>query len=307
MHNVRLRAAIAALAVSALTLGTAALAAGPAASAGTMAEAGHAAAAAPAAPGAPADGGCQEVFQPPSSWVVVCGNGNTTGGGPGHGGHGGKYTCTLTPLSKAQISFFNLPKPPKGKKWAAITCPGKQPFGGITLVSGNGVPAVTPQELLQVAMNELTIPVLKPGTAPPRGREGLTGLPEWYWIPNGWRPVKVTVSAGPVYATVTATPDALSFDPGGGLGGSSCAGPGAAYRQGARTACSYTYNQSSATQPGGAYAASVTVTWRVTWTGWSPATGQVGGVLRGALPIAFPFALRVAEGQALVTGNGAGR
>jgi hypothetical protein len=25
------------------------------------------------------------------------------------------------------------------------------------------------------------------------------------------------------------------------------------------------------------------------------------------MPVAFPFALRVAEGQALVTGNGAGR
>jgi len=267
---------------------------------------GGAARAAAARAAAPAGGGCQEVFQPPHSWVVVCGNGTTTGGGPGKGG-GGKYTCTLTPLSKAQIKFLGLPDPPKGKKWAAITCPGKQPFGGVTLVSGAGVPAVTPQELLQVAESELTIPVLRPGTAPPRGREGLTGLPEWFWIPAGWRPVKVTVSAGPVYATVIATPDQLSFQPGGGLTGSGCAGPGTPYRKGATTACSYTYDQSSAGQPGGAYAASVTVTWRVTWTGWSPASGQVGGVLRGAMPVAFPFALRVAEGQALVTGDGAGR
>ncbi len=170
------------------------------------------------------------------------------------------------------------------------------------------MPAVTPQELLQVAESQLTIPVLKPGTAPPRGQEGLIGLPEWYWIPAGWQPGRRRrCRPGRSTRTVIATPDALSFQPGGGLAGSSCGGPGTAYRSGAATACSYTYSQSSAAQPGGAYAASVTVTWRVTWTGWSPATGQVGGVLRGALPIAFPFELRVAEGQALVTGNGAGR
>ncbi len=68
--------------------------------------------------------------------------------------------------------------------------------------------------------------------------------------------------------------------------------------------CSYTYSQSSATQQGGAYAASVTVTWRVTWAGFSPATGPVGGVLNAALPIADPFNLKVAEGQALVSGTG---
>ncbi|HEU5418156.1 MAG TPA: hypothetical protein VFV41_10745, partial [Streptosporangiaceae bacterium] len=195
----RLAAAAPALAVPALALLALAVpavtGAGPAASAGTAAAGARAAAAAAHEAAAPAGGGCQEVFQPPHSWVVVCGNGSTTGGSPGKGG-GGKYTCTLTPLSKAQIRFLRLPDPPRGKKWAAITCPGSQPFGGVTLVSDKGVPAVTPQELLQVAESELNIPVLKPGTAPPRGQEGLTGLPEWYWIRAGWRPVKVTVSAG---------------------------------------------------------------------------------------------------------------
>ena len=214
MLALRRRAARAALLIAPALAVIAVLGTAPAATAGAVGPAARLAAGLTAAPGG---GGCQEVFQPPHSWVVVCGNGSVTGGSPGHGGSG-KYTCTLTPLSKAQIKFFNLPDPPKGKKWAAITCPGKQPFGGITLVSGNGVPAVTPQELLQVAESELTIPVLKPGTAPPRGHEGLTGLPEWYWIPAGWQPVKVTVSAGPVYATVIATPDALSFQPGGGPG-----------------------------------------------------------------------------------------
>jgi hypothetical protein len=212
-------------------------------------------------------------------------------------------------LSKSQIAFLGLPPPPAGQKWGAITCPGRNPFGGVTLVSGNGTPAVTPQELLQVAESELRVPVLAPGTAPPLGKDGLVGLPEWFWVPAGqWHPVTVTVSAGPVWATLTATPSQLTFDPGGGLSGASCKGPGISYSAAraagqVTTACSYTFTQSSARQPGGAYPASVTVTWVVTWRGFSPAGGNVGGTVNAGLQIADPIAVRVAEGQALVTGR----
>jgi hypothetical protein len=250
---------------------------------------------------AASSGGCHEVFQPPNSWTVVCDNGSSSGGHAGTGG--GKFTCSVQLLTKAQVKFLGLPDPPKGEHWAAITCPGKQPFGGVTLVSRNGTPAVTPQELMEVARSELKVPVLRPATAPPLPRKGLVGLPEWYWIPNGWRPINVTVSAGPVWATVTATPVSLSFDAGGGQPGSSCTGPGAQYRRGGHTGCSYTYTQSSATQPGGRYAAAITVTWRVSWTG----SGGTGGLLDPGLQIAFPFSLQIAEGQALVTGTGVGQ
>jgi hypothetical protein len=232
----------------------------------------------------------------------VCSN---SSGGPGSGGGGGNqhYRCTLQPLDKNQVKFQGLPPPPRGKKWAAITCPGPSPFGGVTLVGGNGVPSVTPQDLLQIAEGELRVPWLVPGTAPPRNHKGLVGLPEWFWVPAArWRPVSVTVSAGPVWATVTATPVRLTFDPGGGLPATSCAGPGTPYS--ARAAprfnpCTYTYTQSSARQPGAAYQASVTVVWRVSWTG----SGVVGGVLNPGLPMPYPFALRIAEGQALVNGQ----
>ncbi len=112
--------------------------------------------------------------------------------------------------------------------------------------------------------------------------------------------MSVTASAAGVWATVTATPLRLTFYPGGGLGDSSCAGPGAAYSRvrAASTACTYTFGQSSALQPGGAYRASVAVTWRVTWTG----SGGSGGLINPAKQIGYPFALRVAEGQALVRG-----
>ena len=260
------------------------------------------------ASGRAAPNGCKEVFQPPSTWVVVCTNGGGTGGGGGGGAGGGKDPCTLQPLSADQIHFLGLPKAPKGEEWAAITCPGKQPFGGVTLVSkATGVPRITPRELMEVARGLLHIPATAPATAPPLRKDGLTGLPEWYWIPRGWGPVRSPrVTAGPVWAQVTATPVDLSFDPGGGLAGVSCHGPGTPYRGGRRTACSYTYRQSSATQPGGRYQAQIVVTWRVTWAGGVGAGTTDGGTLSAGLQEAYGFELRVAEGQALVTRSGAG-
>jgi hypothetical protein len=269
----------------------------------TVAAAVSGATAAQAAPGSGVPG-CHYTFVPPDSWQLQCSNGGGTPGGPGSGGSGGgsqKYACKLTPISAAQVRYLGLPPAPKGERWEAISCPGPSPFGGVTLVSKNGTPEVTPQELLQVAMGELKVPTLRPGTAPPLGRDGLVGLPEWFWIPRAeWHAVSVTVRAGPVWAEAVATPEQLTFYPGGGLAGASCAGPGAPYRaRSAAGSCWYTYAQSSALQPGHAYQASVTVTWRVTWFG----SGGTGGVVDAGLRVGYPFALRVAEAQALVTGR----
>ena len=278
------------------------------------------ASASPGAPGAapPGTGGCVTTFRPPHTWVVVCGAGGGTGGGGGGtggggtgGGGGGKVSCSLQPLSPAQISFLGLPPAPAGQEWAVITCPGTSPFGGVTLAAaGAAVPAVTPQELLQEVEGQLTLPALAAATAPPRGQDGLVGLPEWFWVPRAsWHPVATQrLQVGDVWAQVTATPQQLSFVPGGGLAGTSCPGPGTAFSSqdpDQTSDCSFTYDQSSATQDGGAYAAAVTVSWRVTWAGFSPATGPVGGVLNAGLQVADPVSLKVAEGQALVSGTGA--
>ena len=115
-------------------------------------------------------------------------------------------------------------------------------------------------------------------------------------------PGYVTVRAGPVWAMVTATPSRLTFDPGSALPPVSCIGPGTAYNAGRpaqqqHTDCSYTYEQPSAGQPENAFQASVTVTWRISWTG----SGGQGGVLTAELPLPVSFPLRVAQGEALVT------
>ena len=249
------------------------------------------------------DGACQPHEIESGTWVLICTDSIGVPGAPGLPGSGRRsaLVCGLTPLSAAQQSFLGLPRPPRGEHWAAITCTGDQPFGGVVLVGRPGRPAVTPAELLQVAIGRLHIPALPARTAPPQGKPGLVGLPEWFWVPHGrWHPVSVTVTAGPVRATATATPLRLTFSPGAGLTGASCAGPGIAFRPAAgeqQTNCSYTYGQPSALQPDGAYPAAVVVGWRVSWTG----SGGAGGVLDPDLQVSTPIQLRVAEGQALVT------
>jgi hypothetical protein len=265
-----------------------------------------AAVAAPAAPAVngPVSGCSYEPVDGAFEWV--CQNGVTIPGQPGAAGGGGggsKSDCTLTPLSQAQASFLGLQwPPPKGDTWDAITCPGKQAFGGVVLVgAAAAAPAVTPQELLQIAIGELHIPVPEPQTAPPRGKDGLVGLPEWFWVAN-WDPVHVTVAVGPVWARATATPEQLTFNPGGGLSGLTCGGPGTVYQpklplSAQHTDCSYTYDQPSAGQPGNAYQASVTVTWNISWVG----SGGAGGEVAAGVTSNAPFTLPIAAGEALVT------
>jgi hypothetical protein len=268
------------------------------------------ASAAPAAVGLPSGGGCHYQLVN-GNYEFVCTDTTGTGGQPGSGGSGGgggaKSACTLTPLSEQQAKFLGLAWPaPQGHTWEAITCPGGQPFGGVTLVdNATGAPAVTPQELSIIAIGELVIPELPPRTAPPLGRDGLVGLPEWFWIPRAvWGPVTRTVTAGPVWARAVAMPEKIIFSPGGSQPGVTCDGPGTAYQpalpaSAQHTSCSYTYTQPSAGQPGNAFAASVTVLWNVFWVG----SGGTGGTVANGRPVSTPITLRVAAGEALVTGR----
>jgi hypothetical protein len=264
------------------------------------------AAAASAAAQSQAGGGC--FIRPvPGGYKLVCGNTGGSPGGPGTSGGSTTSRCSLVPLSKAQVTFLGLPWPlPKGWLWEVVTCPGPQPFSQVVRVNtATGAPAVTPQQLAQIAIAELIIPVLEPQTAPPRGRDGLVGLPEWFWFPKGaWGPVSRTVTVGPVWARATAVPVSIVFQPGGGQAGFSCRGPGTAFDparllSAQHTDCSYTYKLPSAGQPGNVYAAAVTVLWNVFWVG----SGNTGGPVASGRPVNTPLTLAVAAGEALVTGR----
>jgi hypothetical protein len=270
-----------------------------------------------AVPGAPARAataaagagqGCHSYLVPPDTWVVACGHGGGSPGSPGSSGSAGGTapagqapgsTCKTLPIPPAQARQLGLPPPPAAKEWAQVSCPGRWP-DPIILISSRGAAPVTPQQLLQVALAELKIPVLKPDTAPPAGKRVLVGLPLWYWIPKShWRAVQVRIAVGPVWAQVTATPQRVLYAPGGSQAGAACRGPGARFaaRFASTTSpCSYTYRQSSDLEPGHAYPAAVSVSWRVSWVG----SGGTGGLLRAAFLMAYPFPVRVAEGQSLV-------
>jgi hypothetical protein len=239
------------------------------------------------------------------------GSGSAGSGGSASGGGAGSSTtsslCRTVVLDKAEAQNLGLPwPPPQDKSWGLLDCLGGG-LGPLAVLVSNatGAPAVTPQQLLVTALGELQVPYLGPDTAPPRGRDGLVGLPEWFWVPAGsWHARSVTVSAGAVWATVTAAPVGLTFEPGGGISPVTCPGPGNAYDPAEpadvqHTDCAYTYSLPSTGQPGDAYQAAVTVTWRVTWTG----SGGAGGVLDRALPVAVDFTVPVAQGEALVTNS----
>jgi len=242
---------------------------------------------------------------------VPCSAGSTTGGtGQGTGGGSGSTvnnTCTFVALDESQARNLGLSwPPPKGKHWALMDCIGGATGTGqqaVLVDNGTGAPQVTPEQLLVQALRELRVPHLQPATAPPRGKDGLVGLPEWFWVPaRAWHARSVTVTAGPVWATATAAPVGLTVQPGTGLSPVSCAGPGVPYNPrelaaGQHTSCSYTYLQPSLGQPGNTYRASAAVTWRISWTG----SGGSGGLLDAGLTVPLGFTVVIAQGEALVT------
>ncbi len=242
---------------------------------------------------------------------VPCSAGSAASGSAGSAGGGAPVTssCTIMALDQAQAQNLGLAwPPPPGEAWALLDCLGGSVGQGpqaVLVSTASGVPRVTPEQLLIEALRDLQVPALPPATAPPRGSDGLVGLPEWFWVPPAsWHPLSVTVTAGPVWATVTATPYGLTFDPGTGGGSVTCAGPGSAYDPAIpaadqRTGCSYVYAHPSAGLPGNAYPASVLVLWHVAWTG----SGGAGGVLAPALSVPVSMPIRVAQAEALVTGR----
>jgi hypothetical protein len=256
-------------------------------------------------PAAASGGGSCNPYLDGTIILVSCSSGAGVGG-DSSGGAGSTLddTCTFAALDEVQVKNLGLSwPPPRGKHWALMECGAGAAPQAVLVRNVTGAPAVSPRQLLVHAYGELYVPHLRPATAPPRGTDALVGLPEWFWVPAGeWHARSVTVTAGAVWATATAAPVSLTFLPGAGLSPVTCTGPGAAYNRHLpaaqqHTNCSYTYLQSSAGLPGNADRASVTVTWRITWTG----SGGTGGVLDAGLAVPVGFSVGVAQGEALVT------
>lgn len=243
-------------------------------------------------------GGCYPID---FTWICI-----NQGGSPGSPGSGGsaKYTCTYTKASPGVLQRTGTGPPQPGYQWDIMTCPGS-PQGSLggQLVQVNvatGAPAISPVDLLKIAIGELSVPTLAARTAPPIGKNGLVGLPEWFWVPRGqWRKTSITVSAGPVWADAVASPTTITFVPGGGRSSVSCAGPGPEFTRGKqrRSDCSYTYDQPSVGQPGNAYQAALVTTWTISWTG----SGGAGGTIATGYTTGTAFGVRVAQAESVVS------
>ena len=123
---------------------------------------------------------------------------------------------------------------------------------------------------------------------------------------DSWRPVSATASLGPVWATVTARPERLTFTPGDPAGPGSVVcdgdGPVAPYVAEAPGACSYTYVNASSTSPfdGYHFQTSMEISWSISWTSSTGAGGALAPYTTSASAL-----LAVAEVKGLVTCTGA--
>lgn len=242
----------------------------------------------------------------PIDFTWICVDQSGSGGSPGSGGSA-KYTCTYTKASQAVLQRTGTGPPQPGYQWDIMTCPGSNQgsLGGqlVQVSKSTGVPAISPVDLLKIAMGELSVPTLAARTAPPVGKDGLVGLPEWFWVPHAqWRKVSIMVTAGPVWADAFASPTTITFAPGGGNSSVSCPGPGAAfsYSRSAgsqRTGCSFRYGQPSIGQPGNAYQAALVVTWTISWTG----SGGAGGTITTGYTTGTAFPVRIAQAESVVS------
>ncbi|RIQ29553.1 ATP/GTP-binding protein [Jiangella rhizosphaerae] len=136
------------------------------------------------------------------------------------------------------------------------------------------------------------------------GSIGLVGAPVWMWVTNAgpttWGPIEESATAGGITVTVTAEVESVTWDMGDGTS-VSCETPGDAYvpALGVRPSpsCGHTYAQTSADQPGTAYAVTATANWTATWT----ASTGVGGTLEPPRP-ATTAHVRIGERQVIEIG-----
>jgi hypothetical protein len=223
---------------------------------------------------------------------------NTPGqDGGGDGGQGAPSPCGYVPVEDPEVVEVYQAQHP-GQDGAVYLSVCTFDDGRARNFGVNWYPSLTPEELALQAVKQVRrqLPAVAVGFNPP----GLQVVwkPTWLWVePASWRPVTATASAPGVTASVTATPQRVTWAMGDGAQ-VVCDGPGTPYdssQAGQEPACGHTYQQSSARQPGGAYPVTATVTYQVSWE----AVGAPGGGPLPPITSINEFPLQVTEVQAL--------
>ena len=236
--------------------------------------------------------------------VGVGAGGGGSGGGtqPPRGGGRGGGTGKPDPCAKYPASYAALCSKSQGA--GPLGCLGlyDQYYGTMPLaqfnafVTRNGCPAVgpaakpppTPAQLAEQAAASFHL-ALPSGHRSPAEDKDIGGYPftyihlwTFYWTdPGTWRSLTATASAGGNFATVTATPVSLAFDPGDGSSSASCGGPGRPWLEsdgnGAPTdgACGFQYSHITGPAYGSPVTSTQTITWQLTWTGSNNTNGSL--------------------------------
>lgn len=171
--------------------------------------------------------------------------------------------------------------------------------GGIT---GPAAPAVSTADVVQVAMDSMSRPRPQLHTSP-RTRT-YVGLRTFLWVDRAqWRTQTATASVDGQTVSARSVPTAVEWNLGEKI--ITCTGRGTPYNPDGPMdqpgSCTYTYQRSSAGQPGRKYQISATIKWRVSWT-CTGACDTAGGDL-GLLSSTTVAQLPVGEIQ---TGSQAG-
>lgn len=249
--------------------------------------------------------------------IVVPGSpGGSTGGTGQSGGQpvgdaGRPAPCTYERLTPEQAIVAGLPVPdgggaenlPDSGGWFYLRdCSASG--GGRVIVwipdggagaPAVGVPVVTPAELALEARNRLVLPEPEFGVSPDgeHGNPPLVNLPTWWWVTNAGSLTQRT-QAGPVWAEVTATPYATSWEASDGSR-EDCPGLGIEWQswmsETQAGSCRFTYTRASEQET-----ATVETVWRVAWVG-SGGTGGELDPMRRATTQTIP----VYERQAIIT------
>jgi len=241
-----------------------------------------------------------------------------TPGNPGGGGGGGGpptdevvcYWVTIPDdLSQDPTIWldFGLTPPPEGVTvvWQSWEC-----SDGSATFNFRWIIPATPANLAASVRGRLlgVLPQPSVDSSPPVGTAAIVGVPVFVDVTNWTGVLTEAECAGGMCVTVTATPS-LTFVPGEtGSSSVACAGSGSRYdsdgdsseaQASADGACAYKYRLRTGVEGRpSAWPGSVSVTWTISWTASTGASGSLPAVTRAtALPRA------VEEVQAVVVGG----
>lgn len=232
-------------------------------------------------------------------------------GTPGGSGGGDEPTCywvnlDYVPSDSTIFVDYGIEPPPEGVDvvWQALECSDGTIADDMRWIIPPG-----PRDIAEGVRGRIvgTLPGPTVASSPADGVPAIVGMPVFVQVTN-WTGVVTMQECAGFCVTVTAVPS-LTFNPGEvDAPAVACAGPGTAYlpdgppaQEQARAdgACTYTYGLRTGV-PGRppAWSGSVSVTWAITWSATTGASGALTPVTRSAdLPRA------VEEVQTVVSGG----